>query len=279
MTLRTLKSAALLVALCLLPGASWAANAGLLLSPTRVVLENGVRFASVTVRNNGDGVGRYKIELTDTVMTENGGIKLRENGEKDEFSALDMISLSPRSMTLRPDENQNIRILIKEKADLPDGEYRSHLLVRMTESDLEPSKDPIAQKGVGIVLKPKMTTVIPIIIRKGTTNYKVALEDAQLGSREVEGKAVPEIRMNFSFSGNRSLLADVKVMHIAPDTKETQVAWYRGIAIYRGLTKRTQTALLEVPPGLDIHKGKLVVSLHSQENEGSQLLTSKEIVP
>lgn len=269
---------ALALSLCV-PHISMARNAELLLSPTRLVLEEGNRFATVTVRNSGDGVGRYKIDLVDTVMNENGGIKIREDGSKDEFSAMDMLSLSPRSITLKPDESQTVRILVKPKSDLADGEYRSHLQVKMTESDLDLGTNKPSNEGTSITLKPKMTTVIPVIIRKGKTDYKVAIEEAKLGVSGGDGKQIPEVRLAFSYSGNRSVLGDIKVTHTAPDGKATQLVFFRGIAIYRGVTKRTQNVALDVPQGLDIQKGKLHVAFMSQENEGSQTLSEKDVTP
>ncbi len=251
----------------------------MLLSPTRVVLEGANRFATVTVRNNGDGVGRYKIELVDTVMAENGGIRIREEGSRDEFSAMDMLSLSPRSMTLKPDESQTVRILVKMKGDLPDGEYRSHLQVRMTENDLDLATNKPATDGASVVLKPKMTTVIPVIIRNGATSYKVSVDEAQLVTGGGDGKPVPQVKLALSFSGNRSVLGDVKVTHVAAEGKETQLAFFRGIAIYRGLAKREQTVDLTVPEGVNVHKGRLRVAFMSQEAEGSQVLSEKEITP
>ncbi len=70
-------------------------------------------------------------------MDENGGIKLLDPGVKSENSALDNLSIAPHVMTLKPDEYQTVRLLVKNIADLPEGEYRSHLQVRMTENDLD----------------------------------------------------------------------------------------------------------------------------------------------
>ncbi|NCC03323.1 MAG: molecular chaperone [Proteobacteria bacterium] len=271
----------LIVVLSLLVAAqpSWARNAGLLVSPTRVVMQNGKRFATVTVRNNGDATGRYKVELVDTIMNEEGGIKIREDGSKDEFSAIDMITLSPRSMTLKPDANQNVRILVRSGEDIPDGEYKSHLQIRMTDSNAEPKTEGPTDKGVGIALQTKMITVIPIIIRKGETSYKVSMDDVKLLPPDTTEKSEPKVKVLFGFSGNRSVLADVKVVHTAANGKETQLAFFRGVAIYRGVSKRSQIVPLKVPAGLDIHKGKLQVSFVSQEDEGSQVLASKDLTP
>lgn len=270
-----------IIALAFLTGttAAQARNAELLLSPTRIVLEGGSKYATVTVRNNGDGVGRYKIDLVDTIMDENGGIKVREETDKDPYSAKTILSLSPKSMTLKPDENQPIRILVKNYDSLPDGEYKSHLEVRLTESDLDLKTGLPSTDGTTVTLKPKMTTVIPIIIRKGATDFKVSLDEAKLVMAGSDGQTAPTIKTTFRFSGNRSVLGDIKVTHIAPDGKEEQLAFFRGIAIYRDVATRTQSVPLKVPSGLNIHAGKLNVAFMSQENEGSKVLTSKDVSP
>ena len=255
-----------------------AGNASLLLSPTRVVLENGTRYTAISIRNTGDATGRYKIEMVDATMDENGGIKILEDGGKDEFSARDMVSLSPSNLTLNPEENQTVRLLVKNKSELPDGEYRSHLQVKITEANLNPDTNKPAE-GTGIAIQTKMTTVIPVIIRKGQTSYTVKIDDATLMAGGGDNKQAPEVKVSMSFSGNRSLLGDIKVAHIAKDGKETQLAFLRGIAIYRGVTKRNQIVSLTVPEGVNIHSGSLRVSCLSQENEGSHVLSEKVITP
>jgi hypothetical protein len=280
MNLPRLTFPVIVTALILFSNDVWARNAQILMAPTRVVLENGTRYTTVTVRNNGDGVGRYKAELVDTTMDENGGLRINQDGKKDEFSAHDMISFSPRTMTISPDENQDIRVLVKMPPDLPDGEYRTHLQVKVTEGDLDLATGKPSTDGANIVMQPRMAAVIPLIIRKGHTSFEVKIDDAklQMGGGG-DGKPVPEVKVNMSFSGNRSALGDFKVMHVAADGKETQLAFARGFAIYRGVSKRNQTVTLEVPEGVNIHSGKLRVAFLSQEKEGSHVLTEKEITP
>ena len=159
---------------------SWAKTAELMLVPTRIVLENGAHYATVTVKNSGDGIGRYRIELIDATMQEDGGIKLHDDGSHDQFSALDMLSISPRSMTLKPDEYQTVRILVRNADSLATGEYRSHLKVKMTENDLDADTNEPTPDATSIALKPKLVMVIPIIIRHGETSYQVTIDDAKI---------------------------------------------------------------------------------------------------
>ncbi len=273
----------LIVAIVFVIGAmpASAKNADLLLSPTRVVLENGKRYATVIVKNTGDGVGRYVLEMVDSDMQGNGGIKILDPGVKAANSALDIVSIAPHTMTLKPDEYQMVRILVKSMSDLPDGEYRSHLSVRITEADLDlDNNKPNVPNSTSVVPKAKLATIIPVIVRKGDTNYTVTIDDAKLVMGGADGQSQPQILMNMSFSGNRSLLGDVKVTHVAPNGIETQLAFFRGIGIYREVSKRVQTVPLDnIPLGLNIHNGTLHVALMSQENEGSKVLAEKVITP
>lgn len=269
------------IILVIAPPQAMARNAGLLLAPTRVVLEKGERFVTVTVRNNGDATGRYKIEMVDATMDENGALKVLDNNTKPEFSARDMISLSPSNMTLNPDEFQVVRLLVKKKSDLPDGEYRAHLQVRMTESDLTPEGNRPQDNSFGIAVKVNAITVIPVIIRKGETSFNVTVDDAKLLMGGGNDKQAPEVKVSMSFSGNRSVVGNIKVTHIASDGKETQVGMLPGVAIYRGVVKRNQTVSLKIPEGsnVNIHSGRLRVDFLSQESEGSHVLSEKVVTP
>jgi len=268
------------VGLLVFSPACMAKNADILLSPTRLIFENNSKFMTVYVRNNGDATGRYKIEVVDTKMSENGAIEILPEGTKDAHSAQDYISLSPRALTLKPDENQPVRILIKNMSALPDGEYRSHLQVRMTDNDLDSSANDSSPEGATIVIKPMITTVIPMIVRKGATDYKVSLDQAKLvPTTDGTGKEKQEVQLTFGLTGNRSALGDVKVTHIAQDGKETQLAFFQGIAIYRDVAKRTQNVALDIPTGVNIHSGKIEVTFVTQENEGRKLLATKVFTP
>lgn len=265
--------------LAILSPSAQAKNAELLLSPTRVVLDKGAKYATVTVRNNGDGTGRYKIDTLDSVMQENGVVKMMEGGEKSPHSILDYISLSPKSMTLKPDENQPLRILVKNMDALPDGEYRSHIRVKVDEPDLDSITAPTPTDGKGAVIsmKTKMTMIIPVIIRKGETSYKVSLDDASVALAGGKGETKPSVLLKLSYEGNRSANLDVKVTHVAPDGKQSELAFFRGLTIYREVTKREHQVPLDVPQGLNLKNGTLHVVLMSQENEGKQVLASKDI--
>jgi hypothetical protein len=251
-----------------------ARNAGLLLSPTRLVIENGQRFATVTLRNNGDGVGRYVIEMVDAAMSETGAIKILDLGVHQPNSALDIVSLSPHGVTLKPDDYQTIRILLKNTSDLADGEYRSHLQVRMTQADIENADvKPDPQQTV-VAPRALLTTVIPIIFHKGTTHFELAIEGAKLTQGP---EHQPQLNLNIAFSGNCSVIGDVKVSHTAPNGMVSDIGLFRGVAIYRDVSKRSQIVPLQVPKGVNLRQGTISVAFLSQDKSGAKVLAQKTI--
>ncbi|MGE3622846.1 MAG: hypothetical protein AB7H77_03080 [Bdellovibrionales bacterium] len=256
---------------------AFAKSAEMTLVPTRVVLENNDRYATVTVKNSGDGTGRYRIELVDATMQEDGGVKLLDNGVRDPFSALDILSISPRSMTLKPDEFQTIRILVKNPGSLAPGEYRSHLKVKMTENDLDSEAGPSSAEAASIQLKPKLVMVIPLIIRHGETNYQVRIDSAAFAP--AAGDVPPHVNLVFGFDGNRSVIGDVKIVHVAENGGQTTLKFFPGVAIYRGTAKRSLAVPLEVPAGVDPRKGKIIISYLTQEKEGAAPMAQKEFTP
>ncbi len=258
-----------------LPSPALAKGAEMLLVPTRVVMEKGARYTTVTIKNSGDATGRYRIELIDASMGEDGGVKLREDGSRDPFSAKDYLSLSPRSMTLKPDQFQTVRLLFKKPADLADGEYRTHLKVKMVENDVDAKEGSADPKAASIAIKPKLVMVIPVIVRHGETSYRVSLDDASI---EGNGKNA-RLNMTLGLEGNRSIVGDAKVTHVDAGGKESLLKFFPGIAIYRGTTNRRVAIPLETPDGVNIESGTIKIALLSQEKEGGEVMAQKEIKP
>lgn len=255
-----------------------AGSADLTLSPTRVTFDKDERYATVNIKNSGDAVGRYHIEVADTAMQPNGGVKLLDEGARSPFSAVDFISISPRSMTLNPGDYQAVRILVKNQEAMAEGEYRSALKVTMTESDVNAQTNQPKGEAAGIVLKPKLVMAIPLIIRHGNSTYHVSIDSAKL---EIAGgkTSQPQMHIAFSFDGTRSIIGDVKVTHTDANGKDSVLKFFPGVAIYRGVPKIDLDIPLEIPEGVDIHKGKTTVAYLAQENEGGGVMAQREVTP
>src|ERR1700744_6334920 len=185
--------------------------------PTRVVMDNADRFATVTVKNTGEATGNFTTDLIDMEMKEDGMVVPLESGKTDPYSELPYVHLPPKSFPVKPGEPQNGRLLLRKPEGLAPGEYRSHLSLRLADDNVEASSAALAgKKAAGIAVKTNLVLVIPVIVRNGDTTLTMKIEDAKLG-HDTEGK--PELDMYLARDGNRSSMGDITVNYVAAGGK------------------------------------------------------------
>jgi hypothetical protein len=211
----------------------------LLVAPTRIVLD-GPRGTEVILNNVGATPATYRISLELKRMTPEGQLEevVPESANAKEKSTLSMISYAPRRVVLAPNQPQAIRIGIRAPANLPDGEYRAHMLFRGIPDAKPPTAEP-AREGISIALVPIYGVTIPIIIRKGALKATAAISDAKMVKTD-EG---PAFAFTLARSGDRSTYGRVRVTK-AGVAKPLIDA--RGIAVYAEISSRVVS--LPVPP-------------------------------
>jgi hypothetical protein len=211
----------------------------LLVAPTRVVLD-GPRGTEVILNNVGATPATYRISLELKRMTAEGQLEevAPEGASEKEKATLAMISYAPRRVVLAPNQPQAIRIGVRAPANLPDGEYRAHMLFRGIPDAKPPSTEP-PKAGISIALVPIYGVTIPIIIRKGALKATAAISDAKM-IKTAEG---PAFAFTLARSGDRSTYGRVRVTK-AGIAKPLIDA--RGIAVYAEISSRVVS--LPVPP-------------------------------
>jgi hypothetical protein len=222
---------AALTALC---ASSPAVGAGdLLIAPTRVVLD-GSRGAEVVLNNIGSAPATYRISLEIKRMTAEGGLTeiAEEDANAAERAALEMISFSPRRVTLPPNQPQVIRIGVRAPPGLAPGEYRAHMLFRAIPDTVAVTERAAStQGGVSIALTPIYGITIPIIVRVGDLSATASIGKAWIG----EEGGQPHFGFDLARQGNRSVYGDIEVTR--PGVKEP-LFLARGIAIYPEVVAR-----------------------------------------
>jgi hypothetical protein len=211
----------------------------LLVAPTRVVLD-GPRGTEVILNNVGNTPTTYRISLELKRMTPEGQLEevAPEKANDKEKSTLSMISYAPRRVVLAPNQPQAIRIGVRAPANLPDGEYRAHMLFRGIPDAKPPSTEP-PKAGISIALVPIYGVTIPIIIRKGALKATAAISDAKMVKTE-EGLA---FAFTLARSGDRSTYGRVRVTKVGVPKPLIDA---RGIAVYAEISSRIVS--LPVPP-------------------------------
>lgn len=247
------------------------ANGDLLVAPTRVVLD-GSRGTEVILNNVGTEEATYRISLELRRMTSEGGLDevSEEEANKLEKAALEMIRYAPRRVTLPPNQPQAIRIGVRTSADLPDGEYRAHMLFRAI-----PKAKPITEQvsdgqGVSIALTPIYGVTIPIIIRKGQLQATAAISNGRIEMTE-NG---PAFAIELARDGGKSVYGEIRVTR---DGVGDPLLVARGIAVYPELNGRT--VMLPIPPELaEALKGPVKIEYLESADVGGGMIASTRTV-
>ena len=224
--------AALLASLLIAAPAAEAGIGDLLVAPTRVVL-NGSRGTEIILNNIGEDVATYRVSVELRRMTPDGMLHDVADPSAAEQLAQSMIMYAPRRVTLPPREPQTIRISARAPKDLPDGEYRVHLLFRAVPPPT-PVEAPKDVKGISFKLTTIYGVTIPVIARFGNLEATAAI--ANVKRTTADGK--PAISLELTRKGDRSTFGEVRVMKAGI---KDPIAVQRGIAIYTEIGQRTVT--------------------------------------
>jgi hypothetical protein len=214
--------------------------------PTRLVFEGSRRSAQLTLVNTGTATAVYRISMTRLRMTETGEFQEVQVPDSAEQFADSLVRFSPRRVELAPHVPQTVRLQLRLPADLPAGEYRSHMLFRAV-SDAEPeaATAPVTNE-MRFQLKPIFGVSVPVIVRHGQTAATVDLSDLRVDL--VPGADPPtRLRVVFHRSGNQSVYGDLTATLIDGEVSEV-VGVGRGVAVYTPNARRVYQLPIRLPP-------------------------------
>ena len=235
---------AVILSWCAIAAPAVAGGGDLLVAPTRLELK-GFRGTEVVLNNIGEEAATYRISLELRRMTADGDLAEVKEPNAAEQAALDMITYAPRRVTLDPNQPQIIRVRARPPENLPDGEYRVHMLFRAVPKPRPAGQTPASVEGVAIEITPIYGVTIPVFVRAGQLSSTAAISDARLVN--VDGQQA--LSFDLSRTGNRSLFGDVRVLK--PGLADPVIV-ARGVAVYTEVAKRS--VVLKAP---DTFKGTL----------------------
>lgn len=247
-------------------------RAEVMMLPTRVVMENSDRYSTVVIKNVGKATGNFSVDLIDMEMQEGGMVVPVPEGKAAEYSAIPYLRAAPSSMTLRPSEAQNVRIMLRKPETLEAGEYRAHLRVSIDNDNVDSTGQPVAPtNNMTVAVQAKLVLIIPVIFRHGETNYTIQIDSPKI-VREPSGTV--SLGMNLLRTGNRSSMGDISVEYNAGG-KAQLLKFYPGVPVYRPTEKRFISVPLDVPSGVNLSQGSLKITYAEQEKEGGKVLAEK----
>lgn len=248
-----------------------AGGGDLLVAPTRIVLD-GARGTEVILNNVGATPATYRISLELRRMTSVGALDEVSEAEASprERQVLTLIRYAPRRVVLPPNQPQAVRLGAMIPADLPDGEYRAHLLFRAIPEarPVEAAAAPAA--GVAIQITPIYGVTIPVIVRKGNLTATAGIANVHFG----QDQHGPTLGLELSRSGTRSVYGDVRVTK--PGVVEPLLV-AKGIAVYPEVDRRE----VELPIAAELRSrlsGPVKVGYYATAEDGGALLAETTAV-
>jgi hypothetical protein len=252
----------------------------LLVAPTRLVMDNG-RGTEVVLNNIGTDTANYRISLELRRMDAAGNLsEVPETASTaQEKATLTMISFAPRRVTLPPNQPQSIRVGFRPPADLPDGEYRAHMVFRAIPDAAAPATAPTT--ALSIKLIPIYGVVIPVIVRRGQLSVKAQISDVHLGVLPSHDKFLPDtpaLSLVLDRQGTRSVYGNIRVVRagVAKPIFEA-----KGIAVYAEVAHRTVDFPLKpnmTDDQITALKGPVTIEYREPDDLGGGLIASTQAV-
>ncbi|WP_109117101.1 hypothetical protein [Azospirillum sp. TSO22-1] len=122
-----------------------------------ITFDDRTRDAAVRINNNGAAAMSYRIDVVNLRKDAKGQWVDAGPPQPGDRFVKDYVRFAPRQVTIQPGETQSVRISLRLPANLPTGEYRSHL--RVTELPPEP---PPAGFRIDVLVNHQL----PIIVKK-----------------------------------------------------------------------------------------------------------------
>lgn len=210
------------------------AQSDILITPFRVVLENGKNIEELSVANTGSDTARYTISFVQYKMNPDGQLQQISEPEDGQLFADRFLRVFPKSVVLAPKEAQIVRLQARMPADAAPGEYRSHLYFRSAGEQQAIGFEAEGADGLGIQLIPIYGITIPVIVRVGESDVQVALEGAELEVGEQ-----PTVNLTIARSGMHSVYGDLELFHYDAEGNERLAGLIRGVAVYTPLQGRS----------------------------------------
>ncbi len=244
------------------------ALADLQVFPLRVLLSEKDRNTQISVRHRGKTPMKYRITTVFYKMSPDGTMKILDKKQVTEKSADSLFRYSPKQVLLEPDIEQVIRVVMRAPADLPEGEYRTHLHFEGIE---DASEKPATQEKASdpqMILKARMAVAIPIIVRKGNPTFKVTLTDLKYVKTSDQK---PAFSVDMKREGNGIPFGTFEVLSLIAGKEPKVVGVVNGVSSYIDFRNVT-FPLLEAP----IVPGKLKVVFKKPAADGGEEISSAE---
>ncbi|MFT2109967.1 molecular chaperone [Marinomonas sp. 2405UD68-3] len=216
--------------------------ASLLISPTRLVLDERSRSANVILMNTSTEIQSYRLDWKELKALPEGGYRELTQQELLSSPILSrMARLSPKQVTLIPGESQTVKVSARKQRNLLDGEYRSHLqFTALPKVNINTSNPTNTNIKVNVLL----SYSIPVIYRVGQFQYGNKINNVSLRHDKKNNKAT--IKIDLQKQGDYSLSGNIQAFWKPENsTQETRVGILNGFNFHHELDNTVANVVWE----------------------------------
>lgn len=239
---------ALLVTLGVLSSAPTLAD--LMVTPKRVILQKGEYRATLHLLNDSNEMVTYELGWKQMRMDSTGKL-VEDTNPVAAGNSSSLVVVNPRRVILAPGESQAVKLRARLPAELPFGEYISHLSfapVNMPTTEFGGSVE-----GAQTQIKVLLGIAIPIIVRHGdlTSSAEVRITgiDIQNGMLNVD----------VARQGTASIVGNIEGYWGLPGQPGTLIAQLNNVAVYANLNLVSQRVPFQLPENFEFQPGLLHV--------------------
>ena len=248
-----------------------AANASLLISPTRIMFEPKDRVKQVILVNSSNQTRSYRIGWEERTVTDTGSYTYFPKDAENPFAASPFVRYSPRQVRLEPGARQIVKLMVRRNGmpELP--ELRSHL--RLTALPLQDETGPdISGQGANLKLNVLTSYSMPVSVRTGDADVIVGIEDIKV-SNPTGQKRLITISMNKT--GKYSTTGRLEAFLESTDGQRTRVGIINNINFFH--EGKTREATIEWQADTPQTGDKLLVEYYGEQEFTGRVLASKSI--
>lgn len=229
------------------------AGAYLNITPKRLTFDRARRNGQVFLLNQGSDPVTVDVALTDRVMTPDGQIQSLEDAARTEAgrasatalkSALEMVQVSPRRVTLLPGRPQTVRVRLSTLPEDAKGEFRTHLTVTTLPPRDAGATAEAAAAGATPQLSFQVTAVyglsIPVIVRPQEPEVAATLAGARVEMVQTTGQAkpTPVLVLDVVRGGASSVYGNLEVRAAGARRDSEALGVVRGVGVYPEIARR-----------------------------------------
>lgn len=204
------------------------AEANITVYPTAAHFDQSKSMATLSVKNSSKVFMSYKIEAVYFVPGADGKMSMAPAGSDQERSIVKLMRFSPKSVSLKPGEEQVVRIMVKASKKLEPGDYRAH--VRFSQEDAMTNNLVMPKKKTGMQLDAKIAVSIPALLRIEPTPKQITLEDFKI-YQTPEG---PRFKVNLKKQNNHYYpYGEFRLKAYDKDGKEFDLGLVKGIQSFK----------------------------------------------